>query len=206
MVSRLKAIFPDDWEYILNVYRGFLSSGGTRKLGEQVLLSLLEIGVRFGERLSRLPLSGFVEIGCGLAIPSLTLTKLGCSNVRSIDIDPNILSLAVDLKDRLGCIVELQCDDIFENRPKLEEDEMVIAEKPASYKKNTLEVEYIIANWCKIERHNIAMIPSYLNGDTPTSYTERCAKYDKKYRQVGFKVENKQICEDLPLRWLIATK
>ena len=27
------------------------------------------------------------------------------------------------------------------------------------------------------------------------SYSERCEKYEKKLRQVGFKVENQQVCE-----------
>lgn len=205
MISRLKTIFSDDWEYILSVYKIFVCSTETQKASEDLLVALLEIGVRFGERLSKLPLNGFVEIGCGLAIPSLTLAKLG-NKGKVIDVDPKVLFFVEDLKDRLESDLEIQCCDIFKNRPELKKGELLIAEKPASYKKNVLEVEYNIANWCKIEGHNLAMIPSYLNEDTLSSYSDRCAKYEKKLKQTGFKVENRQIHEYLPFRWLIATK
>jgi len=205
MTSRLKTIFPDDWEHILSVYREFISFGGTPKADESLLLSLLEIGVRFGERLSKLSMNGFIEIGCGLAIPSLTLAKLK-NRGKAVDVDPKVLSFAEDLKRHLGCNFKIECRDIFENRPKLKKGELLIAEKPASYKKNILEVEYNIANWCKIEGHNLAMIPSCLNEDTLSSYSERCAKYEKKLKQVGFRVENRQVCEMLPYRWLIAAR
>jgi len=70
---RLKAIFPNDWQYILSSYAQFLSSTGLKKVDNDFLLMLIESGVLFGERLSRLPIKGFVEIGCGLAIRSLTI-------------------------------------------------------------------------------------------------------------------------------------
>jgi len=205
MTSRLKAIFPDDWEHILSVYKGFICSGGPQKADEVLLLTLLEIGVRFGERLSELHMNGFIEIGCGLAIPSLTLAKLGKSG-RAVDVDSEVLIYVQNLKNHLGCNLKVECRDIFENRPKLKKRELLIAEKPASYKKNILEVEYNITNWCKIEGHNFAMIPSYLKEDTLISYSERCAKYEKNFKRVGFKVENNQVCENLPFRCLIAAK
>lgn len=203
---RFKTLFPDDWKYILDVYRKFLSSTGGKTVKEDLLLMLIETGVRFGERLSRLHFNRFLEICCGLAIPSLTLACLFQKNVKASDIDSRILSLAGSLRDHLGCVLEFQCQDIFNDRPELEKGELLIAEKPASYKKNILEVEYNIRNWCAIEGHNIAFIPSFIEGDTLISYSERCAKYENKFRQVGFKVENKQIYEPLPYRWIIATK
>jgi len=206
MVSRLEAIFPDDWQSMLNVYKDFIYSTGSQPVTENLLLALLEIGVRFGERLSRLHPDGFVEIGCGLAIPSLTLATSGHTVGRAVDIDPKVLSYAEDMRDRLGCDLEFQCRDVFEDRPKLQKGELLIAEKPASYKKNILEVEYNLRNWCTIEGHNLAVIPSFMDGDDLISYSLRCEKHGKKLRQVGFKVENRQICEQLPFRWLIATK
>ncbi|RLG28920.1 hypothetical protein DRO03_08600 [Methanosarcinales archaeon] len=206
MVSRLEAIFPDDWQSMLNVYKDFIYSTGSQPVTENLLLALLEIGVRFGERLSRLHPDGFVEIGCGLAIPSLTLATSGHIVGRAVDIDPKVLSYAEDMRDRLGCDLEFQCRDVFEDRPKLQKGELLIAEKPASYKKNILEVEYNLRNWCTIEGHNLAVIPSFMDGDDLISYSLRCEKHGKKLRQVGFKVENRQICEQLPFRWLIATK
>lgn len=65
MTSRLKVIFPDDWEHILSFYKGFICSDGTQKTDEGLLLTLLEIGVGFGERLSTIDMNGFIEIGCG---------------------------------------------------------------------------------------------------------------------------------------------
>ena len=208
MVLRLEAIFPDDWQYILTIYKNFVYSTGARAATEKLLLTLLEVGVRFGERLSRLHPDGFVEIGCGLAIPSLTLAKLGRTGGRAVDIDPKVISYAEDMSDRLGlgCALEFRCCDVFEDRPKLQKGELLIAEKPASYKKNILEVEYNIRNWCTIEGHNLAVIPSFMDSDALISYSLRCEKHEKKLRQVGFKVDNRQICEQLPFRWLIATK
>lgn len=206
MVSRLEMVFPDDWQSMLNVYKDFIYSTGSQPVNENLLLILLEIGVRFGERLSRLHPDGFVEIGCGLAIPSLTLAKLGHTNGRAVDIDPKILSYAEDMRDRLGYDLKFQCRDVFEDRPELQKGDLLIAEKPASYKKNILEVEYNIRNWCVIEGHNLAVIPSFMDTDTLISYSLRCEKHEKRLRQVGFKVENRQICEQLPFRWLIATK
>jgi hypothetical protein len=205
-MSRFKAIFPNDWRHILKVYHKFICPPGSKPVHEKLPLILLEIGVRFGERLSQYQANGYVEIGCGLAVPSLTIAKLGRPDVLAIDIDPEVVSKAETIKEEIGCDFEVRCGDVFEDRPKLQKGQMLIAEKPASYKKNTLEVEYIISNWCKIEGHNFAIIPTFLNTDTLDSYSERCAKYEKKLRQVGFKVENKQACDELPVRWLIAVK
>jgi len=206
MTSRLKAVFPDDWQDILQTYMGLLSATGSRFDGEELPLALVEVGVIFGSRLSELALGGFVEIGCGLGIPSLTLAKLGRTGGRAVDVDAKVLARAEGLRQRLGCDLDFQCRDVFADRPELENGQMLIAEKPASYKKNTLEVEYKIANWCKIERHNLAMIPSFLETDTFAAYTERCGEYDRKLRQVGFKVDNRQVYERLPYRWIIALK
>lgn len=206
LISRVKAIFPNDWEYILSVYKDFICPQGSASVNEKLPLILLEIGVRFGERLSKVQMNGFVEVGCGMAIPSLTMAKLGCSGGIAIDIDPKIVARAEDIKEQLGCDLEIRCDDIFTNRPQLEDGQLLIAEKPASYKKNTLEVEYNISNWCKIEGHNFAIIPSFMGTDTLDSYAQRCVKYEKRLRQVGFNVENEQACEELPLRWIIAIK
>ena len=205
-MSRLKAIFPDDWQYILKVYKDFMFSSGAKSVNEKLLLMLIEISVKFGERLSKLQMNGYVEIGCGLGIPSLTLAKLNSNRVIAIDIDQRILDYAQELKDSLECNIDLECSDIFKDRPELQKGDILIAEKPASYKKNILEVEYNIRNWCAIGGHNLALIPSYMDTDTLDSYSERCSMHEKKLRQVGFKVENKQICEQLPFRWLIATK
>ena len=205
-MSRLKAIFTDDWQHILEVYHKFICPSGSEPVNEKLPLILLEIGVRFGERLSQYQTNGYVEIGCGLAIPSLTLAKLGCSDILAIDIDPKVVAKAEAIKEKVGCDFEIRCADIFEDRPKLQNGQMLIAEKPASYKRNTLEVEYAISNWCRIESHNFAIIPTFLDTDTLDSYSERCAKYQKKLRQNGFKVENKQACDELPVRWLIAVK
>ena len=203
---KLKTIFVDDWQYIMETYTNFLYPSGCETVNEELLLMLVEIGVRFGERISRLGLNGYVEIGCGLAIPSLTLAKLRQKRVKAIDIDPNILLSAGALKNHLECEVDFECYDIFANRPELSKDKILIAEKPASYEKNALEVEHTIRNWCSIKGINLALIPSYVNGDTLASYSERCEKYEKKFKQVGFKVENKQIYDPLPYRWIIATK
>ena len=205
-MSRLKALFTEDWPYILEVYRQFVSQPGAEAINDKVLLVLLEIGVRFGERLSECRKTGFVEIGCGLAIPSLTLAKVGCSDLLAIDIDPKVVSTAEAIKEEVGCDFEIRCADVFKDRPQLQKGQMLVAEKPASYKKNTCEVEYTISNWCKIEGHNFALIPTFLDTDTLDSYSERCAKYEKKLRQSGFAVENKQACDELPVRWLIAVK
>jgi len=88
----------------------------------------------------------------------------------------------------------------------LKKGELLIAEKPASYKKNVLEVEYTIRNWCAIEGHNLAVIPIFMDTDSPALYGERCKMHEKKLKQVGFNVENNQINGKMPLRWLIATK
>lgn len=203
---RLKTLFPDDWEHILDVYREYVSSVGGATAGDDLLLMIIETGVRFGERLSRLPGRSFLEVCSGLGIPSLTHSFLSQTSVRALDIDPKILSFAEELKDRLGCDVEFECRDVFENRPELKDGEMVVAEKPASYKTNALEVEYTIRNWCAIGGHGLALIPSFLTKDTPTTYSERCVKYEKKLKQVGFTVENERVFEPLPYRWIIATK
>jgi len=205
-MTKLKAIFPNEWKHIMSVYNSFVKSSGAGSASEKLLSNFVEIGVRFGERLAGLEPQGFVEIGCGLAIPSLTMARLGTEGGKAVDVDPNALSLVEDLAQRLECDLEVACRDVFENRPKLQKGQLLVAEKPASYKKNILEVEYNLSNWCKIEGHNFAIIPSYLEDDTLFSYAERCGRYEKRLRQVGFKVENRQVIAQLPYRWLIATK
>jgi len=205
-MTRLRTIFPNDWKHIMNAYKRFVASSGAGSTSERILFAFVEVGVRFGERLAELKPQGFTEIGCGLAIPSLTLSRLGIKGGKAVDVDPKVLSLVKDLTQVLECRVDVERRDVFENRPKLQKGQLLVAEKPSSYKKNTLEVEYNLANRCKIEGHNFAIIPSFLKEDTLFSYAERCGTYKKRLRQVGFKVENRQAIAQLPYRWLIATK
>ena len=190
----------------MNAYKKFVASSGAGSASEKLLFSFVEIGVRFGERLAELKPCGFVEIGCGLAIPSLTLARLGVEGGMAADVDPKVLSFVMDLTQLLECKLDVECRDVFENRPKLQKGQLLVAEKPASYKKNILEVEYNLSNWCKIEGHNFAIIPSFLKDDTLDSYAERCGSYEKRLHQVGFEVENRKVIDLLPFRWLIATK
>jgi len=206
MESRLKTVFSEDWYQVKEMYMQFLVDSGTDTIKEELLLYLLEVGVKFGERLSQIHSGGFVEIGCGLGIPSLTLARLGNDRGRAIDIHPAALLFAQKLRDLLDCRLRIEQRDVFKERPILHKDDLLIAEKPASYKKNALEVEYNIANWCKIEGHKLAMIPSFLPTDSITSYSDRCESYSKRLRQVGFQVDNQQIHEPLPYRWIIALK
>jgi len=205
MISKFKQIFKDEWKDIFEIYKNFILSAGAQA-NDNLLLAFLEVGASLGERLFSIPAERFVEIGCGMAIPSLSLVKLGHKNVTAIDIEPKILSYAEAISKAAKCQLDLQCYDIFEKRPKLENNDMLIAEKPLSYKKAPLEVEYMIMNWCKIERYDFTLIPSVLKKDTIDSYSERCEKYQRRAKQVGFKVENKQACDQLPYRWLIAVK
>ena len=203
---RFNFIFKDEYKYVKEIYQEFINTTSAGNINDKILLLLLEIGTRFGERLGELKAKNYIEIGCGLAIPSFTLVKLGHKAVTAIDIDPGVMAFTEKIKIHLQCELNLKCFDIFKTRPEIKKGDLLIAEKPASYKKNTLEVEYNIANWCKIEGYNFALIPSFLKTDNVRSYIERCVKYEKKYKQSGYKVENKQICEELPLRWLIAEK
>lgn len=205
-MTKLRMIFPGDWKHIMNAYKTFVASSGAGSTSERLLFAFVEVGVRFGERLAELEPQGFVEIGCGLAIPSLTLARLGIEGGKAVDVDPKVLSLVGKLTQQLGCNLDVKCSDVFQNRPKLQKGQLLVAEKPASYKKNILEVEYNLSNWCKIEGQNFAIIPSFLKNDTLGSYAERCCRYEKRLRQVGFKVENRQVIAQLPYRWLIATK
>jgi len=205
MISEFKKIFKNEWKDIFKIYKNFSLSAGAQA-DDSLLLAFLEVGVRFGERLFSIPAGKFIEIGCGMAIPSLSLVKLGHKNITAIDIEPKILSYAEAISKAAKCQLDLQCYDIFEKRPKLEYNDMLIAEKPASYKKDPLEVEYKVMNWCKIEGYDFALIPSFLKKDTVGSYSERCEKYQRRTKQVGFKIENKQAFDQLPYRWLIAVK
>ncbi|MCD6116420.1 hypothetical protein J7K93_05360 [bacterium] len=204
--SKLKQIFSEEWSEILDIYKIFVQSIGCTDIADNLLFSLVEIGVRFGERLSKLTVPGFIEIGCGLAIPSLTLSKLGQVNGTAIDIDNKSLIYAEDIRKMVKCDLKFQCADVFEKKPVLQKGEILVAEKPASYKNNILEIEYKIRNYCTIEGFNLALIPSYMGTDTIDSYSDRCAMYEKKFKQTGFEVENQQILEMLPFRWLIAVR
>lgn len=204
MEWRIRKIFSDEWKDILKIYKGFVLSSGGGHVMDDVLLYFIEIGVRFGERLNKLSATGFLEIGCGLGIPSLTLSRLGRTGVRAFDIDPKVIICAQQLRKELACDTEIGCIDVFDQKPALGLNDVLIAEKPASYKNNPREVEYSIANRCKVERHDFGMIPSFLADDTIVSYDEMCSSHQKKLCQAGFKVENERVCEKLPFRWLIA--
>ncbi|TFG90128.1 MAG: hypothetical protein E4H16_02390 [Candidatus Atribacteria bacterium] len=67
-------------------------------------------------------------------------------------------------------------------------------------------MEYNIRNWSAIEGIDLALILSLDQGDTLTTYSQRCEKYEKKFKQVGFKVENRQLYDKLPYRYIIAVK
>jgi len=52
---------------------------------------MLRWGVRLGHIVAHYKPTSFVEIGCGLAIPSLTLTKKGITSGEAFDLVPKHL-------------------------------------------------------------------------------------------------------------------
>jgi hypothetical protein len=203
MESKLKKIFSKEWEFILNVYIDYINNQIRQKIDNNKLLKLLEIGVLFGERLAYYNFNYYIEIGCGFAIPSLTLAKLGQKDVLAFDLDMFILEKAEKIKNKCQLDFKIKCLDFYFNRPDLKKNGIWLAEKPRA-NNDLYEMESETVKIVKKSRESLAIIPTIKKNSKLEDYIKSCKTREIQFRDIGYKVENRQILDCFPYRWIIA--
>ena len=172
-------IFGNDSEKLIRKFLEYM-----RPLGEgmsdaekiRFAKNYVEISVLLGALVAYHKPAAFVEIGCGLAIPSLTLVKMGITSGNAFDIEHRVhwgRELASDLGLTLECIER----DFYQWDADLPKGTFLIADKPGSVKKNDNKMESDIVRLAIKLSLNIALIP-YLGKSK--HILRRCAEYARK--------------------------
>lgn len=78
-----------------------------------------------------------------------------------------------------------------------------MAEKPRA-NNELYEMESEIVKIVKKSRENLAIIPTIKKNSKLEDYIKRCKTHEIQFRDIGYKVENRQILYCFPYRWIIA--
>jgi len=124
-------IFGKDSELLIKKYKDSLHESTKRMLRDidSFARDYVERGVRLGYVAAKNSPSYFVEIGCGLGIPSLTLAKLGY-NGEAFDFQTKIVNEGNFLSEKLKLSLPYKLIDFYAWDPKLPEGTFLIADKP----------------------------------------------------------------------------
>ena len=115
---------------MLLVYREWLQDDLSKSVDESQFCELLEADALFGKRIYDGGFSDFLEIGCGLAIPAITVKCLGGGNVGAIDVNLRIMGFALRMSHVAGQNIQLECRDFRYSRFSLAKNTIWFANKP----------------------------------------------------------------------------
>ena len=160
---------------IINIYfRNWTDATGYNPLtvDSQYFASMVNVekDVRIAKAIAEHEPEHFIEIGCGLAIPSLTLTKLGYSG-EAFDIGRGWFPYIDALKERLELDLKVDEIDFFDWEPNLPEGTFLIAEEPRENRGRNLE-EGVLELAIK-QGLNLAMIPVIKGTEKERSYRDQ---------------------------------
>lgn len=172
----------------------WLSASFDHTMTDGKLVYYLELGVNLGHLVSQYldkKEQRFIEIGCGLAIPSLTLLKLGFSNGEAFDSHTNSIILGQRLNEDLGLNLEYTIQDFFKWKPKFYERPFLIADKPRGSEYDRLgnyHFEQSIVDFAIEKDSNLAIVPCKEEDMEEKTYLERCNSYIEVLESKGYQV------------------
>jgi len=207
MSYKTKTIFPEEWSFFVKNYRNYLNEVGNYEISSYKILDLIEMGVLFGERVFEMSFERYVEIGCGMALPSITISKLGGNNVIAFDIDMTVLNFTKKNIERCKANIDIGLMDFNFSRIDSHKNEIWIAEKPNNWK--TFEnFELNILKKAISKNVNIAIAPTINYNNSKLSvknYIQKCKNIELRLKKYGYEVENAEITKGFPIRWVIGT-
>ena len=179
-----------------------------KDISDTKILNLIEISYLFGEKIFSFGFKRFIEIGCGFAIPSITISKLGGSIVKAFDIDMKLLDYPKKIIKKYNINTDIECKNFNYTDINVEDGDVWIAEKPRSC--NSFEnFELNILNRAIEKNVNIAIVPTVKSNNSRLlikNYILECKNIELKLKKSGYELESDEITKGFPIRWIIGIK
>jgi len=154
----------------------------------------VELGVKLGYNVAQQQVDYFVEIGSGMAIPSLTMVKMGVTSGEAFDRGPRIL----DLGRRLASALELKLSyvqrDFYEWDPTLPEGTFLIADKPRDEGPNTVFERDIIELAIR-QGLNLAINPIHEYSSTEHGHKLKCEGLMRELSSNGYETSSVKLTD-----------
>lgn len=185
------------------VYQAWIQKELGRDVAEWRVIALMDADLMFGKRLFRTGISNYLEIGCGLALPSIAVMRLGGCNVRAFDISMDIVNVARRMRDAAGMNFPLGCLDFNHSRIDTREKSVWYANKPMGMGGGEDLLWRILVRGIR-KRVSLALVPRYGAEDNGKGYHALCQRVVKRMRLGGYETQWGKLHPEMPLRWILA--
>ena len=199
----MKELFPSESRSMLVVYREWLQGDLGKSVDESRVSELMEADVMLGKRIYDGGFSDFLEIGCGLAIPAITVKRLGGANVRAFDVNLRIVDFARRMINAAGQKIQLECRDFSYSRFNLAKNTIWFANKPRSVDGGDDLVWEIMERVVK-KGVSLALVPRIGSEESHGNYQSRCHRVTERLRMSGYATDSGQLHPRMPLWWIMA--
>lgn len=184
-------------------YLEWLNRESARTLPETRVSRLFEADIVAGIMFYRHDFQGFLEIGCGAALPALTIRALGGTEVNAFDVNLETVIKAREMARKAGVDLSISCRDFDFNDWPGGGHWMWIAVKPRDAAGGDALLERIVARGIS-QRVGLGLVPRYGPERNDGDYGQRCAGLAERLRNRGYAVNTRRLVSDLPLVGIVA--
>ena len=186
-------VFGRDTEFLIQIYIEQTKNANCDILPELEYLAgkySVERDVRLGHAVAQHNPRYFVEVGCGLAIPSFTLMKMGITSGEAIDRNPEWFQYLEGMKSRLSLDLNVRLEDFYEWNPDLPEGAFIIAEEPWENPNRVKNLEEDILRFVIERGLNLALLPTRnsVERSQKSEYEKRFQGYIDRLGSEGYDV------------------
>ena len=213
MGAQTQEVFGRDADFLIQIYIEHNRNRGNAPPPElEYLLSKysVERDVRLGRAIAQHNPRYFVEVGCGLAIPSFTLMKMGINSGEGIDRNPDWFQYLERMKSKLGLDLNVRLEDFYEWDPDLPEGTFIIAEEPWENQNRVKNLEEDILRFVIERGLNLALLPTRnsVERSQKAEYEKRFQGYIDRLGSEGYDVTTADLSdlEGFDYTVIIATK
>ncbi|HDP95791.1 MAG TPA: class I SAM-dependent methyltransferase [Candidatus Aminicenantes bacterium] len=202
-MSLFKTLFPLKWPEMIRLYHHWLEHNLNRAVAARWVLQLLDADAMLALNAARSSISRFVEIGCGAAIPSIAIARLGRRDVSAFDVDLEMVRVARKMINLAGVDVALECRDFHYVRLCGGKDWIWIAAKPRGVHDKKRLLECIVKEGIK-EKAGLALVPAYGPDPDQSAYRRGCEKLVCRLWNAGYGVTMQRLSPWFPLQGIVA--
>ena len=196
-------VFRDRWPGMRAFYLDWLRRETGREIPEISVNRLIEADVIAGLQFCRAEFQGFLEIGCGAALPSLTIRSLGRSHVRAFDVNLEMVAKARGMARAAGVSLSVSCRDFDFHQWPGGGSWMWIAVKPRDPIGGDAFMQRIVARGMS-QGVGLGLVPRYGPERNAGDYKQRCANLAERLKNRGYAVTVRRLEKDLPLVGILA--
>jgi len=186
------------------IYQQWLEGKLGRNISNETVVMLMEADIAVGRLVCERGLDGVLEIGCGFALPSIVIARLGgAKEITAFDLDLDLLNKARKMVAASGERITLDCRDFDCIAPPAGPGWGWIAVKPRGVDGGDGLMERIVVRGVQ-RQVSLVLVPRYGPEAHSDAYGRRCRGLAERLRGYGYGVEVHRLHKRLPLQAVVA--